>query len=172
MATILIATSFDLSDYLSTAGFGDGDDGAALELGFALRADAVRILNEELSRAGLDLQARAEEAGTLHNTCQIMLTNRAGKDVWLEVDGDEVVSLEEPLDAQWAAVESAWSAAHGRYEELLLGHSPLLAALLRCARLARRLADGDTGAAASADEVATQAEKALSDLGVAPNWTR
>jgi len=171
MATICITTSLDLSDYLSKYGFGDGDDGAALELGFALRPEAVRILNEELQRVAFDLRAHPEDVGTIHNPCQVTLKRESGEDIWLEVEGDEVVGLDESLAAQKESLDAAWSLAYHRFEELVLGRSPLLSALVRCTRLACRIASGDAASAAEAGAIADHAEGVLLNLGVAVERT-
>lgn len=68
-----IEVSVELGDYFSKYGFGDGDDGAAIELGWTYLDNMVAFFNKEFKRAKLKLVARRANLMSIHNECQIEL---------------------------------------------------------------------------------------------------
>jgi hypothetical protein len=75
---IPIVVSFDLSDYFSKFGFGDGDDSAALEFGYQYRELAIEIINRNLERVGTWWRATEWEVSSMHNNCLIKIPDIDG----------------------------------------------------------------------------------------------
>jgi hypothetical protein len=71
MATAKVEVTFELDDYFSKFGFGDGDDGAAVDLGYRWRDAVVEQLNKGFKKYKLPIVARAVDYGSMHNQCLI-----------------------------------------------------------------------------------------------------
>lgn len=71
MARKMVEVEFNLYDYFGKYGFGDGDDGAAVDLGYRHRDGVVAKLNEEFAKAKLPLAAKQADFGSIHNNCVI-----------------------------------------------------------------------------------------------------
>lgn len=81
---------FDLTDYFSKWGFGDGDDGVLQDLAYKNRERVIRLLNEEFKKAGLPIKADEAGGGSIHNNCRIQMirTDLEGDDDECSIDWD------------------------------------------------------------------------------------
>jgi hypothetical protein len=124
MPTIQVEVTFDLSDYLSNGGFGDGDDLASLHLGQEHKGLAVRILQEELTKAGLDsIKVESSTLTGMHNNCMIDFQVMSGDKVHtlnVEADADLLTFPHDETmitQTEKKRLSEAWSEAFGRFEE-------------------------------------------------------
>lgn len=112
-----VSVTFDLTDYFSKFGFGDGDDGAAVDAGYENRCLAIRIINEEFKKAAVaGINAIESDIGSMHNNCRIELQTD-GKP--LETDGLDTVYVTDksvPVEVR-DKIEQAMLKAYGRFEK-------------------------------------------------------
>jgi hypothetical protein len=86
MASKSMVVEFCLDDYFSEYGFGDGDDGAAKDLGYQYRDGVVDKLNKGFKHHKLPLLAYNAEHMTIHNECMIEV-------IFIEKNGEESVNV-------------------------------------------------------------------------------
>jgi hypothetical protein len=119
----MIEIYFNLSDYFSKYGFGDGDERAASEWGYSLRDDAAEILEKSLHARGFaKYTVKGEDIGSIHNECYLVI--RDENDVEVEVEPDEtggIYSCRFDMDEEPDAYNrffKAWRIAFDEFEEI------------------------------------------------------
>lgn len=98
---------FDLTDYFSKFGFGDGDDSILQDLAHTNRELVIGFLNEEFTKAALPLKAEGYEGSSIHNNCRIDI-KRTDQDVEIDWDYDlekTMGGLKKKFDLALSAVE-------------------------------------------------------------------
>lgn len=86
MAIILKEIYFSLDDYFDSHGFGDGDDGSDVMVGYPNMDLAIKILNTALKKYKSKFKAVQLEISGIHNNCRLCLRVKKGDYVDLTVD--------------------------------------------------------------------------------------
>jgi hypothetical protein len=124
----IVKVEIGLEEYFSKYGFGDGDDGAAVDYGYGLREQAIKILDEEMAKLKLPIKAETYDTMSCHNQCQIILVgpeDPSGKYWNIDWDPREAKPSDvfgsspvpQVLVARWEDVVKAFSRACKRFDK-------------------------------------------------------
>lgn len=91
----------ELWDYFSKFGFGDGDDGAAVDMGHEFRQQAIGTVNRHLAAVGVvGIEAVECDPCSIHNNCRIELvyTDEHQNELkdYIEVHDGTVSGIDDP----------------------------------------------------------------------------
>ena len=135
MPKVLSETTFDLSDYFNTYGFGDGGgDDNALEAGFKLLGTAQDTLTEELHAAGLvEYHVKRTENGH-HHDLRLVIVNTEGHCVCDSAENDDLYAEfteDGPITEDIAeTMKGAFRNAYARFEQAKVPPCALVASLI------------------------------------------
>ena len=93
MASIVVETEFDLSDYFSKYGFGDGDDSVAKRAGEDFINLATEVLQKTLTKYKVKwtLKPSIYEQSSFHNDLLIVASDENGQDLEFEADCESLI---------------------------------------------------------------------------------